>query len=74
MFAKQITYVYTLEDDARTILTTILKLKAIQLPINSIAYIPKNKLKIDYKTKQIFIIMVIESRNGEEIHYFDAKS
>lgn len=61
MFAKQITYIYTLEDDARTILTTILKLKAIQLPINSIAYIPKNKLKIDYKTKQIFIIMVIAS-------------
>ncbi|MCI8485988.1 MAG: hypothetical protein HFJ20_02620 [Clostridia bacterium] len=42
IFSKQITYVYNLENDAREILSIILKFKAIQLPILAIGYIPKN--------------------------------
>lgn len=60
-FSKQITYVYDLENSAREILTIMLKLKAIQLPIHSIGYIPKNILKIDTKTKKIWITTVISS-------------
>ena len=61
IFAKQITYVYQLEDNAREILTIILKLKAIQLPFHSVNYILKSDLKIKEKTKSIFIITVIAS-------------
>lgn len=60
-FSKQITYVYNLEDSAREILSIILKLKAIQLPIHSIGYVPKNILKIDTKTNKIWIATVISS-------------
>jgi len=60
-FSEQITYVYELEDNAREILSIILKLKAIQLPINSIGYIPKNILKIETKTNKIWIATVISS-------------
>ena len=35
-FAKNITYIYKLNDEARNILTIILRLKAIQLPIAAI--------------------------------------
>ena len=51
IFSSKITYVYNLENEARQILTTILKLKAIQLPLLAIGYVPKNILKIDNKTK-----------------------
>lgn len=61
IFSKQITYVYSLENDAREILTIILKLKAIQLPILAIGYVPKNILKIDNKTNKIWIATVISS-------------
>lgn len=61
IFAQKVTYVYQLEDDARNILTIILKLKAIQLPIVSIGYIAKNDLKIKNMTKHIFVIMIIAS-------------
>ena len=47
-FSKQITYVFNLENDAREILTIILKLKAIQLPILAIGYVPKNILFVLY--------------------------
>ena len=60
-FSKQITYVYNLENDAREILTIILKLKAIQLPILAIGYVPKNILKINNKTNKIWIATVISS-------------
>jgi len=60
-FSKQITYVYNLEDNAREILSIILKLKAVQLPIHSIGYVPKNILKIDTKTNKIWITTVISS-------------
>lgn len=60
-FSKQITYVYHLEENAREILSIILKLKAIQLPIHSIGYVPKNILKIDTKTNKIWIATVISS-------------
>ena len=61
IFAKQITYVYQLEDNARDILTVILKLKAIELPFNSINYILNNDLKIKEKTNNVFIITIITS-------------
>ncbi len=60
-FSNQITYVYNLESDSRKILTIILKLKAIQLPLLAIGYIPKNILKIDNKTNKIWIAIVISS-------------
>jgi len=61
IFSNQITYVYNLENDAREILTIILKLKAIQLPLLAIGYVPKNILKIDNKTNKIWIAIVISS-------------
>lgn len=61
VFAKQITFVYELEENARDILTIILKLKAIQLPFCAIEYVAKNDLKINKKTKEIFIITIISS-------------
>lgn len=61
IFSKQITYVYNLENDAREILSIILKLKAIQLPILAIGYIPKNILKVETKTNIIWVITVISS-------------
>lgn len=60
-FSKQITYVYNLEENAREILSIILKLKAIQLPIHSIGYVPKNILKINTRTNNIWIATVISS-------------
>lgn len=60
-FSRQITYIYDLEENAREILSILLKLKAIQLPIHSIGYIPKNILKIDTKTNKIWIATVISS-------------
>lgn len=60
-FSKQITYVYDLENNAREILSIILKLKAIQLPIHSIGLVPKNILKIDTKTNKIWTATVISS-------------
>ena len=61
IFSSKITYVYNLENEARQILTTILKLKAIQLPLLAIGYVPKNILKIDNKTNKIWIAIVISS-------------
>ena len=61
IFANKITYIYTLEDNARNILTTLLKLKAIQLPILALSYVPKNDLKIRNKTNLIMIATVISS-------------
>lgn len=61
IFSKQITYVYNLENDAREILSIILKLKAIQLPILAVGYIPKNILKVETKTNVIWVITVISS-------------
>lgn len=61
IFANKITYIYTLESDARDILTILLKLKAIQLPILAISYIPKNHLKIENKTNFILIATLISS-------------
>ena len=60
-FSNQITYIYNLENDAREILATILKLKAIQLPILAIGFVPKNILKIENKTNKIWITTVIAS-------------
>ena len=60
-FSRQITYVYNLENDAREILTIILKLKAIQLPLLAINYVPKNILKINNKTNKIWISIVTSS-------------
>lgn len=60
-FANKITYIYTLENDARTILTILLKLKAIQLPIFAVSYIPKNDLKVKNKTNLILIASIISS-------------
>ena len=61
IFANIITYIYTLESDARNILTTLLKLKAIQLPILAVSYVPKNDLKIKNKTNLILIATIISS-------------
>ena len=61
LFAENVTYVYQIDDDARSILTIILRLKAIELPFFAIGYIAKNDLKIKGKTKSIFIIVVISS-------------
>lgn len=61
IFANKLTYIYTLENDARNILTCLLKLKAIQLPILAISYIPKNDLKIKGKTNLILVSTVISS-------------
>lgn len=60
-FSRQITYVYNLENNAREILSIILKLKAIQLPIHSIGLVPKNILKVNTKTNRIWIATVISS-------------
>ena len=49
LFAENVTYIYIIEDDARSILTTILRLKAIQLPFVAMGYIVKNDLKIKKK-------------------------
>lgn len=61
IFSNQITYVYNLENNAREILTIILKLKAIQLPLLAIGYVPKNILKINNKTNRIWISIVVSS-------------
>lgn len=61
IFANKITYIYTLENNVRDILTILLKLKAIQLPILAISYVPKNDLKIKGKTNLILIATVISS-------------
>lgn len=61
IFANKITYIYTLENDARTILTILLKLKAFQLPILAVSYIPKNHLKVENKTNLILIATIISS-------------
>ncbi len=61
IFSEQITYVYNLENDARKILIVILKLKAIQLPLLAIGYVPKNILKINNKTNKIWVATVISS-------------
>ena len=61
IFSNQITYVYNLESNAREILSIILKLKAIQLLILAIGYIPKNILKVETRTNVIWIITVISS-------------
>lgn len=61
IFANKLTYIYTLENDARNILTFLLKLKAIQLPIFAISYIPKNDLKIKGKINLVLIATVISS-------------
>ena len=61
LFANNITYIYQLENNARNILTVILKLKAIQLPFVAAGYIAKNDLKIKEKTNLIFIIVLISS-------------
>lgn len=61
IFANKLTYIYTLENDARNILTCLLKLKAIQLPILAISYIPKNDLKVKGKTNLVLIATVISS-------------
>ncbi len=60
-FSRQITYVYNLENNAREILSIILKLKAIQLPIHSIGLVPKNILKVNTKTSRIWISTVTSS-------------
>ena len=61
IFANKITYIFTLENSAREILTILLKLKAFQLPILAIGYIPQNDLKIKNKTHLIFIATLISS-------------
>lgn len=61
IFANKLTYIYTLENDARNILTFLLKLKAMQLPILAISYIPKNDLKVKGKTNLVLISTVISS-------------
>lgn len=60
-FAHNITYIYKLDNDARNILTIILRLKAIELPLVAVGYIAENDLKAKGKTKMIFIIIVISS-------------
>ena len=60
-FPNQITYVYHLEDNAREILSIILKLKAIQLPLLALGYVPKNILKVNKQTNKIWITTVISS-------------
>lgn len=60
-FAKNITYIYKLNDEARNILTIILRLKAIQLPIAAIGYIAKNNLKVKEKANLIFIAVFVSS-------------
>ena len=61
IFANKLTYIYTLENDARNILTGLIKLKAIQLPILAISYIPKNDLKVKGKTNLVLIATVVSS-------------
>ena len=61
VFSNQITYIYNLENNAREILTIILRLMAIQLPLLAIGYVPKNILKINNKTNKIWITTVISS-------------
>lgn len=61
IFANKVTYIYTLENDARNILTILLKLKALQLPILAVSYIPKNHLKVENKTNLILIATIISS-------------
>lgn len=61
IFANKLTYIYTLENDARNILTFLLKLKAIQLPIFAISYIPKNDLKVKGQTNLVLIATGISS-------------
>lgn len=61
IFANKITYIFTLENSAREILTILLKLKAFQLPILAIGYIPQNDLKIKNKTHLIFIATLVSS-------------
>ena len=61
IFSNKITYIYTLEDNARDILTVLLKLKAIQLPILAIGHVPRNDLKIKGKTSLILIATIISS-------------
>lgn len=60
-FAKNITYIYQLDNEARNILTIILKLKAIQLPLVAVGYIAKNDLKVKEKTNLIFIAVIVSS-------------
>ncbi len=60
-FAYKITYIYELEQDTREILTVILKLKAIQLPLVALGYVPRNNLKVNEKTKTIFVIVIASS-------------
>ena len=60
-FARNITHVYQLNNEARNILTIILRLKAIQLPLVAVGYIVKNDLKVKEKTNLIFIIVLISS-------------
>ena len=61
IFSNKITYIYTLQKDARNILTVLLKLKAIQLPIFAVSYVLKNDLKIKNKTNLILISTIISS-------------
>ena len=51
IFSKQITYIYTLEENARNILSILLKLKAIQLPLQAIRICSKEHFK-DRNQKQ----------------------
>ena len=44
-FSNQITYIYHLENNAREILSIILKLKAIQLPLLALGNVPKKYFK-----------------------------
>lgn len=60
-FARNITHVYQLNNEARNILTIILRLKAIQLPLVAVGYIAKNDLKVKEKTNLIFVIVLISS-------------
>lgn len=60
-FSNQITYVYHLENNAREILSIILKLKAIQLPLLALGYVPKNILKVNKQANKIWITTVISS-------------
>ena len=58
-FSNQITYVYHLENNAREILSIILK--AIQLPLLALGYVPKNILKVNKQANKIWITTVISS-------------
>ena len=60
-FSEQITYIYHLENETREILSIILKLKAIQLPLLAIGYVPKNILKVEGKNNKIWIATLISS-------------